>query len=397
MSTFEHSKSNLGLQTELIHEPGVEAQAFHALPHPITRGSTTFFANTAEQRAPIDALGLDYSYGIHGNPTQYTLAKQLARIEQAKHCLLIPSGLNAIAVTALGFLSAGGHWLIPENAYGPVLTLAQHWQEQFNIAFDTYNPLDENNLAQKIQTNTQLIWSESPGSITFEVPKISKLSATAHQFGIPIAIDNTWSSGLIFKPFDHGIDISVQSLTKYQGGHADVIMGAVTGNNTELFAKIENQNRILGMAVSPDDCALVLRSLKTLPLRHKEQAKVALELAEFIKSQPQVNRLLHPAHPDCPGHQNWLSDFTGAASLFAFTLKPEFTDKDAVRFVDALRVFHIGYSWGGPESLALAYNLPMNRQTHIGNGPLIRLAIGLEDPNDLKADLLQAFELLKHI
>ncbi len=203
-------------------------------------------------------------------------------------------------------------------------------------------------------------------------------------------------SGLIFKPFNHGADLSIQSLTKYQGGHADVIMGAVTSNNTQLFAKIENQNRILGLAVSPDDCALILRSLKTLPLRHREQAKVALELAQWIKLQMPVNRILHPAHADCPGHENWLSDFQGSASLFAFTLKPEFTDADAVRFVDALRVFHIGYSWGGPESLALAYNLPTQRQQHIGQGPLIRLAIGLEDPIDLKNDLQNAFaELLK--
>jgi cysteine-S-conjugate beta-lyase len=394
VSTFKASQSGLGLQTDLIHEPGVDPSGFNALPHAVCRGSTTFFENTAAQRKPVDALGIDYSYGLHGNPTQYTLALQLAKIEQAKHCLLLPSGLTAIAIVGLALLRAGDHWCLPANAYGPAHSLARQWTAQFNIDFDVYDPMSPQDLSQRIRPNTRLIWMETPGSLTFEIPDIPALAAVARHAGIPSCIDNTWSSGLHFKPFAHGVDISIQALTKYQGGHADVIMGSVCSNNTPLFAKIELQNRLLGLGVSPEDCALVLRSLITLPLRHREQARVALELAQWIATQPLVDRLLHPAFASCPGHANWQRDFTGMASLFAFTLKPPLKDADAVAFVDALRVFHIGYSWGGPESLALAFEMPVDRQAHIGRGPLIRLAIGLEDPLDLKNDLQRAFQTI---
>jgi cystathionine beta-lyase len=395
VSTFKTGQTGLGLQTGLIHEPGVDSSGFNALPHAVHRGSTTFFADTAAQRKPVDMLGIDYSYGLHGNPTQYTLALQLAKIEQASHCLLLPSGLAAIAVVGLALLKTGDHWCLPANAYGPAHSLARHWKAQFNIGFDIYDPMSPEDLSQRIKPQTRLIWMETPGSLTFEIPDVPALTAVARQAGIPTCIDNTWSSGLHFKPFDHGVDISLQALTKYQGGHADVIMGSVCSNNTQLFSRIEQQNRLLGLGVSPDDCALLLRSLITLPLRHREQARVAFELAQWIAKQPHVERLLHPGFASCPGHANWQRDFTGMASLFAFTLKPPLTDVDAVAFVDALRIFHIGYSWGGPESLALAFEMPVDRQAHIGRGPLIRLAIGLEDPLDLKTDLQRAFEAVK--
>ena len=395
MSTFEKNNSPLGLQSQIVHEPGVDPTGFNALPHAVYRGSTTFFKNTAEQRQPVDVLGTDYSYGLHGNPTQYTLAKQLARIEEARHCLLLPSGLTAIAIVGLALLKTGDHWLLPDNAYGPALSLAKQWKSQFNIDFDVYDALSTADLEKKCRPATHLIWAETPGSITFEVPDLDALCAVAHARGIPVCVDNTWSSGLHFKPFSHGADLSIQALTKYQSGHADVIMGSVCSNDTPLFAKVEHQNRLLGLGVSPDDCALVLRSLHTLNLRHREQARVALELASWISAQPEVARLLHPAFPSCPGHLYWQRDFSGSASLFAFTLKENFNDTDAVKWVDSLQVFHIGYSWGGPESLALAFEMPANRRLHIGRGPLIRLAIGLEDPQDLKADIENAFKTLR--
>ncbi len=395
MSTFEKKQSALGLQTQLVHEPGVDPEGFNALPHAVHRGSTTFFKNTAEQRKPVDVLGTDYSYGLHGNPTQYTLAKQLAKIEEAKHCLLLPSGLTAIAIIGLALLKTGDHWLLPDNAYGPALSLAKQWKMQFNIDFDVYDALNTADLENKCRPNTKLLWTETPGSITFEVPDLAALCAVAKARKIPVCVDNTWSSGLHFKPFSHGADLSIQALTKYQSGHADVIMGSVCSNNTELFSQVERQNRLLGFGVSPDDCALILRSLHTLNLRHREQARVALDIATWVATQPEVARLLHPAFPSCPGHANWLRDFSGSASLFAFTLSENLSDADAVRFVDALQVFHIGYSWGGPESLALAFEMPANRTLHTGRGPLIRLAIGLEDPQDLKADLENAFKALR--
>lgn len=396
MSTFDPTDDRAqGLQTRLIHSPPVSSDRFHALPVAIHRGSTTFFQNTAAQRKPVDPLSLDYSYGLHGNPTQYTLAKRLAEIEQARHCLLVPSGLAAIALVGTALLQAGDHWCLPANAYGPAHSLARQWQTQFGIAFDVYDPLNPDDLRARITPHTRLVWAETPGSLTFEIPDVAALCAVAHAHQIPVCIDNTWSSGLHFKPFVHGVDISIQALTKYQGGHADVIMGCVSSCDSALFARIEHTNRLWGLGVSPDDCALVLRSLVTLPLRHREQAAVALRVAEWIAHQPEVDRLLHPAFDSCPGHSHWKRDFTGAASLFAFTLKTGWSDADAVRFVDSLRIFHIGYSWGGPESLALAFQMPDDRQQHIGAGPLIRLAIGLEDEEDILRDVQQAFTALR--
>ncbi len=395
MSTFDSDSNGQGLQTRLIHTPPADASGFNALPAPIMRGSTTFFENTAAQRKPVDQLGLDYSYGLHGNPTQYTLAGKLAQIEQAKHCLLVPSGLAAITLVGSALLKTGDHWCLPANAYGPAHSLARLWQSQYGISFDVYDPMDAADLERRLRPETRLVWTETPGSLTFEVPDMKALTAVARARNIPVCVDNTWSSGLHFKPFDHGVDISIQALTKYQGGHADVIMGSVCSNNTALFAKVENINRLWGLGVSPDDCALVLRSLITLPLRHREQAAVAMRIAQWVSSQPEVDRLLHPAFASCPGHNNWKRDFTGSASLFAFTLKAPLADADAVRFVDTLKVFHIGYSWGGPESLALAFDMPANRRQHIGGSTLIRLAIGLEDEADLMADLQRAFAAIR--
>lgn len=398
----KQTKRGMSAATAAVNGAQVSTKGYDTLATPVYRGSSIFFSNTAAQRGKVDLLGLDYTYGLHGNPTQYTLAQRLADIEGAQHCLLCPSGLNAIVLVAMAVLKTGQHWLIPGNVYNPVHALAVRLKADFNIAFDVYDPLDLDTLENLIRPETQLVWAEAPGSITFEVPDLTRLLEIASSNKLLTAIDNTWSAGMTFKPFCVGashsaFDFSIQALTKYQCGHADVLMGAVLSSNTAAFAEVEKRNRTYGVGVSPDDCALVLRGLLTLPLRYKAQGDAALEIADWLQTQPEVGKVLHPALADCPGHEHFKTHFTGSASIFSILLKPGFGDTHACRLVDSLQIFRIAYSWGGPESLALAGDLPADRLNQIldGNGSLVRLAIGLEDVDDLKADLRQALDAMK--
>lgn len=397
MSTFKHTPATHGLSTEIIHSKPVSSEGFSALPVPVHRGSSTFFDSTAAQRATVNPLGLDYSYGLHGNPTQYTLAKKLAEIEGATHALVCPSGLTGIALVAQACLKSGDHWLIPENVYGPVQALARSLHMDYGVEFSEYDPCNTSSVAEGLRTNTKLVWAEAPGSLTFEVPDLQAIVALAKAHGVRTGIDNTWSAGIAYKPFEHGFDFSVQALTKYQCGHADVLMGAVLSNNTKAFADLERKNRILGLGVSPADCDLVLRGLLTLPLRYKQQADNGLLVATALKQHPAVARVLHPEFPECPGHAFYKRDFNGFASIFSIVLKAQYSDEQACAIIDRLKLFKIAYSWGGPESLGLVVNVPDSRKRHLEDsegkcGPILRLAIGLEEPADLIADLMQALD-----
>lgn len=399
MSTFDNKPKALKLSTHLVHSPAVGPEGYNSLATPVYRGSSTFFLNTAAQRAQVDVLGLDYSYGLHGNPTQYTLAKKLAEIEGAKHALVCPSGLAAIALVVKACLKQGEHWLLPENAYGPVRLLAEDLLS-FGIEYSEYDPCDLSSLAKQLRPNTRLVWAEAPGSLTFEVPDLQGIVQLTQSQNIRTAIDNTWSAGIALKPFELGFDYSVHALTKYQNGHADVLMGAVLSNNTDHFAAVEHKNRIYGLGVSPSDCELVLRGLLTLPLRYQHQGDKAYAIAQALQAFPAVSRVLHPALPSCPGHTHFKALFQGQASVFAVVLQTQYTDAQACAIVDALKLFRIAYSWGGPESLALVVNVPNSRKRHLGQdgqacGPILRLAIGLEDTDDLLNDLKQAFQCVQ--
>lgn len=400
MSTFKHKPATRGLNTEIIHSKPVSHEGFSALPVPVYRGSSTFFENTAAQRAPVNPIGLDYSYGLHGNPTQYTLAKKLAEIEGATHALVCPSGLTGIALVAQACLKGGDHWVIPENVYGPVQALARSLQADYGVEFSEYDPYDAASLNALLQPNTKLVWTEAPGSLTFEVPDLKEILKLAKAHGARTGIDNTWAAGIAYKPFEHGFDFSIQALTKYQCGHADILMGAVLSNNTRAFADVERKNRVLGLGVSPADCDLVLRGLLTLPLRYKQQAENGLVVAKALQQHPAIARVLHPEFAECPGHEFYKRDFHGFASIFSVVLNPEFTDEQACAVIDNLKLFKIAYSWGGPESLGLVVNVPESRKRHLADstgrcGPILRLAIGLEEPEDLIADLMQAFNMVR--
>ena len=335
-----------------------------------------------------------YTYGLHGTPTTFTLEARLAEIEGGEHCLLAPSGLAAIAMIDLALLSTGAEVLLPDNVYNPNRELGSWLSSSFGITARYYDPLIGEGIAELITTKTALIWTEAPGSVSMEVPDIPTICRVAKQKQIPVALDNTWSAGLAFRAFDHGVDIVMQALTKYHSGGSDVLMGAVITRSKELHRKIEQAHMRLGLGVSADDTYLVLRGLPTMKLRFEEHDRSAREIATWLKSRPEMSKILHPAFDDCPGHAIWKRDFTGAGGLFSVLFDPRFTEAQTDRFIDSLKLFKIGYSWGGANSLAVPYRMATMRKQWEHSGQLVRLNIGLEDTRDLIADLEQALATL---
>ena len=330
---------------------------------------------------------MGYSYGLHGTPTTVELAARIAELEGGTRTLLVPSGLAAIGLVDLAFLSAGSHVLIPENVYDPNRVLAVKLLSRFGIESSFYPPEIGDGIADHFRTNTHLVWTESPGSITMEVQDVPAICAAAHEHAIPVALDNTWSAGVLFQAFDHGVDVSVQAATKYLGGHSDLLLGSVTVRDPAQLERLGEVRAWLGLAVSPDDCSLALRGMTTLAVRLAHVERSALEIARWLANRPEVQIVLHPALESCPGHDHWKRDFTGSSGLFSLVLKPEFSGRQTRGFVDALELFKIGYSWGGVASLALAYDMSRVRSRTEYGDRLVRLNIGLESTTDLIADL----------
>jgi cystathionine beta-lyase len=331
-----------------------------------------------------------YTYGIHGTPTVLALAGRIAELEGGARTLLVPSGLAALTLVDMAMLSAGSHVLMPDNVYVPNRLLAIQLLQRFGVEASFY-PADAGaKIAEHFRANTHLIWVESPGSITMEVQDVQAIVAAAHEHGVIVAMDNTWAVGVLFKAFDHGVDISVQALTKYVGGHSDLLLGSVTVRDDALLQRLGDTRARLGFSVSPDECSLALRGLQTLAVRLRHSEASALMIAKWLFAQPEVQTVLHPALESCPGHEFWTRDFSGASGLFSFVFRPQFSGAQVRAFVDALDLFEIGYSWAGTTSLAVTYNLNHSR----GNSPygnrLVRLSIGMEETNDLIADLKQA-------
>ncbi|MFC7537522.1 cystathionine beta-lyase [Sphingomonas sp. GCM10030256] len=375
------------LATRLIHPDSHASTDFKSFAVPTYRGSTVLFPNMDAAEQPLPG---QYRYGIDGTPTARELSARLAAIEGAEQVFLAPSGLAAISLTLLALTSAGGRVLLPESAYGPTGALLGGLLARFGVAMDPYDPLIGHGIADLITPDTQLIWCESPGSITMEVQDIPAIAAAAKARAVPVAIDNTYGAGVLFDAFAAGADVSVQALTKYQGGHSDVLMGSVAVRSPDLGAKLARAQRLLGLSASPDDCSLVLRGLKTLDLRLRHLGESAIQVAKWLALREEVTAVLHPAFPDCPGHETWKRDWSGSASVFSVILG-RWTREQVVRFVDSLRLFGIGYSWGGANSLAFTYRDLKRPSPELGP-LLVRLNIGLEDPADLIADLEQALE-----
>jgi cystathionine beta-lyase len=382
------------IQTALIHSDYAPPAGFDAFPPGIHHASTVLFKDVASMRSGDWKKKNAYTYGLHGTPTTFTLEARLAAIEGGAHCLLAPSGLAAISMVDLALLKSGDDVLLPDNVYNPNRELGRWLSSDFGVSARFYDPMVGAGIAELIQPNTKLIWTEAPGSVSMEVPDLRAICAAAQARGVLVALDNTWSAGLALRGFDVGVDIVMHALTKYQSGGSDVLMGAVITRDEALNARIAQAHMRLGMGVSADDTYLVLRGLPTMKLRFDAHDAAARKVAAWLKTRPEITKVLHPAFEDCPGHEIWRRDFTGAGGLFSVLFDPKYTEAQTDAFVDALQLFGIGYSWGGANSLAVPYRIQAMRRNWPDAGMLVRFNIGLEDPADLIADLEQAFARL---
>ncbi|WMW78962.1 cystathionine beta-lyase [Undibacterium cyanobacteriorum] len=384
------SKKNYSTSTSLVHPSYQAPQGFAAFPTAIHHASTVLFKDVDTMRARSWHNKSAYTYGLHGTPTSFTLEGQLAAIEGGEHCVLAPSGLSAISLVSLTFLNTGDDVLIPDNAYGPNKEFGEWLKSSFGMSVRYYDPMIGAGVGDLIQANTKLLWTEAPGSVSMEVPDLPALCAVAKSKGVVVALDNTWSAGLALKPFELGVDISMQALTKYQSGGSDVLMGAVITRDGELNKRILTTHMRLGLGVGMDDVYLVLRGLQTMKLRFDAHDQAARKVATWLKARPEIAKVLHPAWEDCPGHEFWKRDFSGAGGLFSVIFDPQFSEEQTDRFVNNLELFKIGFSWGGTHSLCVPYRIEKMRQQWNDQGILVRFNIGLEDTEDLIADIEQA-------
>jgi cystathionine beta-lyase len=354
---------------------------------PVHRGSTVLFDSVAEMRAAAPEFGKAY-YGLHGTPTQWSLSEALTALEPgAAGTMLYSSGLAAVTAALIAVLSAGDELLVPDNVYGPTRRFCDGLLARYGVSTRYYDPLLGAGIAELIGEKTKAIFLESPGSLTMEVQDVPAICAAARARGVVTLMDNTWATPLFFPALEAGVDLSILACTKYIAGHADVMLGSVTCT-PEFYPRLERASWDLGHAVSPDDAWLASRGLRTLAVRLRQHEASALKVAHWLKDQPQVAAVLHPALPDCPGHALWARDFRGSSGLFTFALKGG-GEAERAAFVDGLELFGIGYSWGGFESLAVpVYPERIRTATRWrAEGPLVRLHIGLEDVDDLIGDL----------
>lgn len=377
-------------RTKLLNPTPQARQDYQSLATPVYRGSTVVFDDQAAVTDDWRQAKNGYSYGLYGTPTALELASRIAGLEGATETFIVPGGQAAIALIYLSYCQAGSHALVPHSAYGPNKAMAEGMMRGLNIQVEPYDPLVGADVGDLIRANTRLIWCESPGSVTMEVQDVPAIVQAAHAKGVAVALDNTYAAGVMFDAFEHGVDVSMQALTKYVGGHSDLLLGSVSARDDLAYYKLGPIYQQLGLAVSPDDCSLALRGLQTLAIRLDALETSTLKVALWLADNPIVDKVLHPALPSCPGHDIWVRDFTGSTSVFSFTFKNHFTAGQVVNFVNMLKIFKIGMSWGGVNSLAVVYPA-LERPNKDFGGRIVRLNIGLEVTSDLIDDLDQAF------
>ena len=389
------------LCTQLIHHPYQPPAGFDAVTVPVHRASTVIFPNVAALRHRDWTHQTGYTYGLAGTPTTFTLEARIATLEGGSYCTLVPSGLAAVALVNMAFLRAGDELLIPDNAYGPNKTLAEHEMKAWGISHRYYDPMNPDDLRQKLSVKTRLVWLEVPGSITLEFPDVSALAGVIrahtdrHPEGLVSVIDNTWGAGLAFNAFELGADVSVQALTKYPSGGGDVLMGSVVTRDEALHHQLLYCHMRVGFGVAGNDAEAVLRGLPSMALRYQAQDAATRALAVWMQGQAAVAEVRHPALPGSPGHATWLRDCAGAACLFSAIFKPEISQAQVDLFCDSLQLFKLGYSWAGPMSLCAPYDVPSIRsEPWPHRGGLVRFSVGLESVADLQADLSQALAKL---
>ena len=396
------------LSTTLIHHPYTAPEGFAAPQPGVFKASTVIFPNVAAMRNFEWKDKTAYTYGLHGTPTTYILEERLCTLEGGLQCLLLPSGLAAVASVAMSLLRTGDEVLIPDNAYGPSKVLAEGELKAWGITHRFYDPMDPLDLAAKISPQTRLVWLEAPGSVTLEFPDLCEMVRVCKARGVRTALDNTWGAGLAFAPFDLmpgsspalGVDISVHALTKYPSGGGDVLMGSVITRDPSLHMKLKLTHMRLGFGVGGNDAEAVLRSLPTMALRYRAHDEATRDLARWCQTRAEFVQVLHPALSDSPGHAHWRglcqSEAGGAAGLFSVIFHPRYSHHQIDGFCDSLKLFKIGYSWGGPMSLVVPYELASMRNgwpAHLKQGTLVRFSVGLEAVADLRTDLSQALQI----
>ncbi|HEX4235937.1 MAG TPA: PLP-dependent transferase [Caldimonas sp.] len=391
--------------TSLIAHPYRPPANFTAIQPPVHKASTIFFPSMAAARARSWKEKTGYTYGLHGTPTTFILEERIATLEGGVQTLLVPSGLSAVTVVDMALLKSGDEVLIPDNAYGPGQEFARHELAGWGVSHRFYDPMDPASLEAAIGERTRLVWLEAPGSVTMEFPDLVALLAIARRRGVTTALDNTWGAGIAFAPFaiiddasadgePVGVDISVQALTKYASGGGDVLMGSVTTRDDAIHQRIKAAHMRIGFGVGGNDVELVLRSLPSLLLRYEAQARAGREVAAWWAKRPEAAHVLHPALAGSPGHEHWQRVCSDAAGLFSIVFDERYTRAQVDAFVDALKLFRIGYSWAGPVSLVIAYDLKAMRKRPRWPGFVVRFSIGLEAASDLIADCEQALAAL---
>jgi cystathionine beta-lyase len=381
-------------KTRLIHSDTKIPQNYHSLASPTFRGSTTVFTSASVVQDTWDQWRVGYTYGLYGTPTVLELAARICELESGTHTILTPGGQAAISLINLALLQSGDHMLIPASVYYPSRKLATRLLSRFGVTADFYDPTVGANISSLIQENTRLIWCESPGSITMEVQDLPAIVSAAHRRNVRVVLDNTWSAGVLLDAFSHGVDVTMQAITKYIGGHSDLLLGSATVRDESLYQRLGAAQQVIGCAVSPDDCSLALRGLQTLAVRLAAIEASALAIARWLYSRPEIEFVLHPALPSCPGHEFWKRDFLGSAGVFSLVFKSGPTQRQVHEFVDRLKLFRVGYSWGGVASLAVAYDIGRIPGRPPYEHRIVRLNIGLEATDDLIADLEQALRSL---
>jgi len=392
------------LSTRLIHHPYRPPQGFEAVAPGVHKASTVIFPDVQALRSRDWKDKSGYTYGLHGTPTTFTLEERIATLEGGRFCVLAPSGLSAISVVDMAFLRQGDQVLLPDNAYGPGKAFAETELRQWGVDVTYYDPMNPADLAARLTAQARLVWLEAPGSITLEFPDLPALTEVVRSHNrqqggnrpTVTVLDNTWGAGLAFNAFDLGVDVSMQALTKYPSGGADVLMGSVVTRDEQLHRQILLCHMRLGLGVGGNDAELVLRGLPTVALRYAAQDTATRDLATWMQRQTGVVQVLHPALPDSPGHACWQRDARAAACLFSVVFDPRFDSRQIDAFCDHLSLFQLGWSWAGPLSLCAPYDVPSIRSLapwpHAGG--LVRFAVGLEAVDDLRADLAQALAKL---
>ncbi|MCO5104312.1 MAG: PLP-dependent transferase [Burkholderiaceae bacterium] len=397
------------LTTRLIHHDYQAPDGFVAPQPAVHKASTVIFPNVAAMRAREWKDKSGYTYGLHGTPTTFILEERLAELEGAAQCLLVPSGLAALSTVSLALLRSGDEVLLPDNAYGPNKALTQSLLSQFGVRHALYDPMDVADLARRIGPATRLVWLEAPGSVTLEFPDLIAQVRLCRERSVLCALDNTWGAGLAFAPFDLlgdgrlAVDVSAHALTKYPSGGGDVLMGSIVTRDAGLHLKLKLAHMHLGLGVGANDAEAILRALPSIGLRYRAHDRSARALARWLGEQPPIVQVLHPALAASPGHAHWRELCGGAhggdgaaAGLFSVVIAAEHPQERIDAFCDALTLFQLGYSWGGPISLVVPYDIGSMRSVvppHLAPGTVVRFSVGLEDVDDLRNDLAQALKV----